>query len=544
VVLDVKVQPVINVGTAAIVGFQSQFGYVEDIFEDLGDFGTDAWGYVVDRWEAGSTYVQERWEAARKWISENVNLFRFVIVPRDLFEERVISENLTAGRLHEVLDDLFQQKLVLQNLHTSGFIDLKAQRDYVEGRITGNVEMTKAHDGMGRVVMVPKGRNDSEEDNAFINGLALFAVAIEGEHDKSLQILNAFLNDGFDESGEPVRPFAYNVEDQGTAQSYSIDQFLPQLVGIHFAWKHGDPDVKYAAREVMGKWIDVLNENGGRLGSDDGSNGEADQVLSNEGNTLLAFLVSDVAQEMGLSYSAPLFKANTGLLKDAVQELIVRELGRVQWESPLTGKVTLPLDLRKLIASAITGGVGFVDALVSSNTSSVIDRSIRYVPIDKLGVGGGLNDLKTFLRSVLSVFQDLDELTAVLAGYSTVASLYGSGNPKVSPETGHLFYWEALLYDDLHPLTEYFLQPFKQTVKNATAQNRWWNYYLLAGDAEKPLDVLLDWPDEYVREYYMFKGNRSDQDESFSDTDRDMHPRPQLDYVVLHALARHFGHIK
>jgi hypothetical protein len=512
---------------------------------DFADWGKETGGKISD-------WTKEAGADAAKWVAEHgddvldFRLWRFVVREGPTFGPTVEASQV-AATYEEFRNQLFGEpnKLELADHLKSQFVDV----------------------------------GKSGEDHALKNGLALIAAALEGEHDLALRLLNEFIEQGFDEKGEPIRLLPpdfkggegrnHFFEDGGGRDNYSVDQFIPQLVGIHFAWNNGNTAVRQAAKKLMTIWISVLNENGGRLGPDDGvQNEQFDQTLfgvtpagSAYGSPILPSLVESVAAEMGMTYNAELaFSGAIGDIRTLLRDWIVDALGRCSWvpgisigidgRPILPRSISLPMDLRRAIADVVVSPITALEhVLAIPAVPTILDVAFEGVP-DELEPLGWRSDIQQFIYDIFP-FGGLGEVllfaeTAV--GYGLVSASYAAQGSGAVATTGHLFFWQALLYDDLYPRASALLQPLKVVIQAATAQHRWLNYDLLAGKFAEPVDKLLNWPASWRNESYMFKQNRKDQDDKFNEPLRseatDYSPEKELDqlgYLVLHALAKHFG---
>jgi hypothetical protein len=404
---------------------------------------------------------------------------------------------------------------------------------------------------------------DSDEDHAFKNGLALIAMAIEGDDARAIQLLNNFLEHGFDATGEPVRLIPSDAkkqrtdifEDGGGVDSYSVDQFLPQLVGIHFAWKYGSDEVRTQAKKLMKTWLEVLDDNNGRLGPDTGiGTREFDQTLDVGrspvtgvvfGSPSMPLLVEHVAAEMGLSYSAlgqdiDTAVATLGNVQSLIRDYIKTQLGRIKWRSFYGVEHSLPDNVRGLLADSISSRLTVYDHLLK--VPQFIDTALSQLSF-ALEVSGWRDDVEEFLLQLLPfvVQKEVAEFSLIAAQYALIDKLYLLQGSGASATPGHLFFWQAVLYDEFHPVAATLLQPLKKRAQAATAQHRWLHYDLLAGIFDEPVKRLANWPKTWEKEHYMFKHNRKHQNDTFGGSGG---PEPQLGYLVLHALGRHFGAIE
>lgn len=412
--------------------------------------------------------------------------------------------------------------------------------------------------------LIRAGGREAAEDYALKNGLALIAAAADGDQVHALAILQDLLKYGFDKNGEPIRLIPDTAElnernrtkfytDGGGVDSYSVDQFVSQLAGMHFAWKNGNDQVKAAAKALMAEWVRVLTENHGRLGPDDGrGTNQFDQMISVDrtpagavyGFPALPYLVEDVAREMGLNYSygsvlTPAADA-VGVLKDLVKEMIIEKLGRISWKmenkyAQAGFEITIPLEARRFVAEFAVKQITAAEQF--ANLYDHLNRALDQIPV-QIDIFDWKQNVKEFLLSSIPFanfgMREVALYGMMRGGYDAITALYTTQGSTATATPGHLFFWEALLYGDLHPVGGTLLQAQKEAVHKATAQHRWYNYSLLAGDFAEPVDRLANWPKEWSSEFYLFKSNRAQQDEQFRGTDP---AQPQLSYLVLHALG-------
>jgi hypothetical protein len=166
-----------------------------------------------------------------------------------------------------------------------------------------------------------------------------------------------------------------------------------------------------------------------------------------------------------------------------------------------------------------------------------LNRALDQIPI-QIDIFDWKQNVKEFLLSSIPFanfgIREVALYGMMRGGYDAVAAMYSTQDSTATATPGHLFFWEALLYDELHPVGGTLLQTQKEAADKATAQHRWYNYSLLAGNFAEPVDRLANWPREWSSEFYIFKSNRDQQDEQFRSTEP---AQPQLSYLVLHALG-------
>jgi hypothetical protein len=108
---------------------------------------------------------------------------------------------------------------------------------------------------------LPHGGND---DSAWMTGEALAAVSMAGDMDAATLILNGMLTAEWDSSGDLLRY-------PGNSKAFGGPDPTTQIAGCYFAWKFatalGDQQVQDSAKQVIGRWIDELSRNNGKLGA-------------------------------------------------------------------------------------------------------------------------------------------------------------------------------------------------------------------------------------------------------------------------------------
>ncbi|MEZ6132593.1 MAG: choice-of-anchor Q domain-containing protein [Planctomycetaceae bacterium] len=417
-------------------------------------------------------------------------------------------------------------------------------------------------------------------DSHWRTGLALIDSAIQQDHVASAAYLRAFLNYAFDSvTGEPNRHPVY-----GDAHSYSKDPYVIQLPALHFAWQHGNAEVKALAKQLMQKWLTVFDRFDGFFGDDRPT---TDNVQTEKGTKsidmplahgpMLPFLTIDVASEMGLNAAFLIGRNVREGINDSLAELwfpyirplIVNAINDIRVTDPI---LQIPRALPPAAQQALAGLViGAVESFKAVDLLAAVSNVTRYLDdaLDQVSfLGHSLSYwegeiLESFTKKIfwLNGTASPGLTLSLMISYTLQTNKMRQGFPKTDTGVGtaspdefqtHLFFWQALLFDDLHPEYRESLEPLRSELIKEGFQYHWYFLSLLSEDVhtnayversdEWAAGYLVDWPDWARREDFIWQrgirnipvytkdgDKREHRDENFA----------ELDYMILWSLYRY-----
>ncbi|MEZ6132597.1 MAG: hypothetical protein R3C59_28355 [Planctomycetaceae bacterium] len=376
-------------------------------------------------------------------------------------------------------------------------------------------------------------------DAQFRTGLTAIAFIIEGDYENAASLLRSLIINGFDENGQPRKY-------PGKHEGFTRDQFLPQFVAAHLGWQSGDETLRILSRELMSRHLQNIR-----------IDGTLDRTLESTINQapLLPDLIEDVATEMGLEFSAEAFsqdlrpvvtRAAREYLDEFLQDWLQGRLKTVQL--PVNNVLRFDAEATPIqeIFDRITElAVGKLDIAADVSQLYVyLDHALAAVNILPEVHDALLDEFRQFLPvNVPDV--TIQEVFLVRDQYHFWSERFAQGGEKGPDQAyaGHLLFWQLFLFEDLHPETADFYQPLKQRFADATRVHNWANYDLLAGNTERPEEMLMDWKDDYRVNDYIFQKPRQDQDDKAGkDEERaKIGLFAPVDYLVLWALYKKFG---
>lgn len=460
----------------------------------------------------------------------------------DGYTERV------AGKSLPVLDiayHFWKEDMVQAHVDDYGFVD------YQDARTTRYTSLGDAH---------------------FHTAIALIIAAFEGDHDNAGRYLDAFLNYGFAENGEPIRhPLRAEKE-------YKGDGFILQLAGIHFAWKYGNLTVRGKAKELMQKWVDVLDRYEGQLGNDQDfdNNPFGKEGLTFDGvigvtRLTYPWLVEDIADEMRIPYSATIGFADAsstlaGFLRDIIVDQVRWGLNEFKFEfNTWNPTPDNPFGVRKetlrlpsILVDSIADRVRI--ALLPLDTAQMLARipGILDFALDQNFEIGGFNvtrELQDFIHDILGFALGASGIQPLLllANYDINAKNFDSQEPEEA-FGNHLFFWETVLFEEYNSRLEDVLHAIPLTVKSRklsmmeSAEIHNWHHWFAQYATDLGLGVeeaqmwLYGRHERYRRVDYLFQRSTTDQDnqiEAWDDKTKAPKIAPAQDWLLLyHLLSR------
>ena len=365
-------------------------------------------------------------------------------------------------------------------------------------------------------------------DAHFHTALATMISALEGENVNTARFLTAMLQSGFEplfNSYQPVRyPNNTGLSEGQKAHDdkYSLDPLSMFIPATHYAWQNGDSRVQGLAKQLIRRYIDIMDSFQGRLGSRSG-----DRQMATSPSTLLS--LQDVAGQMGITNwggtwaQSILDNASIGLdaLRTSMRDHLVDWLGKPAIKA-FGKKVRVPSALRHKIAKfAVEGQTYQLESLL--NIPGYVDSALKRFHVNsKLrkpvseAVRKGLNDV--FFGNTLGTPLALRAIimqgtyTVALATFSSAALVTGPGDASdairtLTQYTGgvHLPFWDFQLNNEFHPILRPVMEPYIQASYAAALPHRNGLYFLLAGQKERARVYLANWDPRFRTVDYMWQ---------------------------------------
>ena len=248
------------------------------------------------------------------------------------------------------------------------------------------------------------------------------------------------------------------------------------ISACHYAWLYGDAKVRALAKQLMQRWVNVLESSQGTYGHYDGTDGHRDMSILTSPTTLLG--LQDVTSEMGIPHWGAGW---TGTILDhAANELnmLVQPMKDhlVDWLSKpriraLGKKGSMPSKLRHRIADLVFSQVDTLgDLLRLPNT---VDAAMHRLHVNKKFFGPVADAIKSGLSGILGVSfnSDLAERALIFQGAYAVTL----ANLRLGiefPGGVHLSFWDFELNDQKHPSLRAPAEFWKQTMAAAAQPHR------------------------------------------------------------------------